>query len=261
MTAADRPSGAEQGAPAGGFTVGATPDRPVGAEQGAPASVTVAAGNLPGQVHPQPRALSPQGGPLGSAVGTHTVRDAVEATFTARVASYVAEAQRQNPQITNPPLAAFHDWVNQPGAGTVNPANAPRYVILVPGTLGPPHRKGDGSYAVTWLVRLQLWLWGRAWRDCDDRLGAYLTATRTCLLQNSSLGGKARSVIWRGETVAPVQQTGGTHTWGQAVLEVAVHVDPVAHAYAGPAPVDATVTPLDPTQITGVGITTTGLPH
>lgn len=232
---------------------------PAAAEQGAPKDTAHAAGAAPGEFHPKPRPLSPRGGALGPMVGTWSVRDAVETTFAERVPAYVAEIARHNPQVTNPGLAQFHDWVNQPGASTVNPANAPRYMVTVPGTSGGPTRKGDGSYAVTWLARVQMWLWGKAWRDVDDRLGMYLTATRLCLLQNGSLGGFARNTTWRGEAIAPVQAQSSTHTWGQATLEVLIHVDPVANAYAGPAVLDPNTATPDLTDITGSTVTVDSL--
>ncbi|MCD2193518.1 hypothetical protein LQ327_08995 [Actinomycetospora endophytica] len=231
---------------------------PEGAEQATPGEGPHAAGAAPGEFHPEPRPLSPRGGGLGPMVGAHSVRDAVESVFTRRIPSYVAEARRRHPEITNPPLADWHDWVNQPGVGPVNPGNAPRFVIFVPGTLSV-RRKGDGSHAVDWMTQVQMWLWGSNWRSVDDRLGLYLASARMCLLQNPSLDGFARSVTWRGETISPVapNQATGNHTWGQARLEVAIHVDPVVSAFAGPAPLDPDTPPPDPTAITGAEITLT----
>lgn len=190
--------------------------------------------------------------PLGPFVGPAQVRQAVLATLKLWAPFYVGEAVRQ----TGAALPGFTDFVNEPLDSPTTVVEAPRYVVAVPGTVGPPKRKGDGSYLATWDVQIALWLWGADYQETQDHLSFYVTALRQLLLQQPSLGGFAMSTTWRAEKYVEVSAT-AFRTLGQATLQFAVMVDGVVDAFAGPAvpPLDPTAAPVAPTPVTSTLIT------
>jgi len=200
--------------------------------------------------------------PLGPFIGPTHVRQAVKATLDRWAPFYVAEAIRQ---VGADPaeMPGFTDFVNQPLTSVVTHEEAPRYVVVVPGTLAPPERRGNGTYRAVWDVRIELWMWGADYQQTEDKLSNYLTALRQLLLQQASLGGFAESTTWRAERYAQVQGGDTTYrTWGQAVLQVAVSVDGVVDAFAGPAvpPDDPTAPPRAAPAVTSTHVTVTPRP-
>jgi hypothetical protein len=176
--------------------------------------------------------------PLGPFIGPAHVRQAVLATLTRWAPFYVNEAIRQ----TGADLPGFTDFVNEPLQAPTTVVEAPRYVVHVPGTLGQPRRKGDGTYIATWDVQIALWMWGADYQETEDKLGYYAIAIRELMLQQPSLGGFAEATVWRGERYAQAGAPTAYRTWGQALVQFGVTVDGVVSAFAGPA-----TPPLDPT--------------
>jgi hypothetical protein len=165
---------------------------------------------------------------LGPFVGPTHVRRAVLDTLATWAPLYIAEANRQ----TTLELPGFKDWVNEPLLSPETVGEAPRYIVAVPGTLGQPYRKGDGTYIATWDVQVAIWMWGGDYQSTQDNLGHYTTAIRQLLLQQPSLGGFAKSTDWRGERYAEVAAT-TFRTWGQAIGQFGVQVDGVINDFAG----------------------------
>lgn len=179
--------------------------------------------------------------PLGPFVGPVHVRRAVLATLARWAPFYVGEAVRQSGYDD---LPGFTDFKNEPLQAPVTITEAPRYVVAVPGTLGSPERRGNGMYRATWDVRVELWMWGGNYQECEDKLSFYAIAVRELMLQQASLGGLAESVVWRAERYAQVAAPTAFRTWGQAVVQFGVSVAEVVNAYAGPA-----TPPDDPTAL------------
>lgn len=203
-------------------------------------------------------ATGPQPSALGPFVGISHVRQAVKATLERWAPFYLAEANRQ----TGLELPPFNDFVNEPLTAPGTVSEAPRYVVSVPGTLGAPTRKGDGTYRAVFDVRVELWMWGADYQDTEDKLGFYAIALRELLVQQPSLGGLAESVVWRGERYAQAGPPTAFRTWGQSSLQFAVTVDGVVNAFAGPAspPLDPTATPTSGPRVTSTSVTVQALP-
>lgn len=196
--------------------------------------------------------------PLGPFVGPAQVRGAVLATLAKWAPYYVQEAIRQTTALDlNPVMAQFVDWRNEPAISTVNPTQAPRYVVSCPGTLTQPRRKGDGTFLTDWDVAVDLWIWGTDYQSTEDRLGYYLIALREALIQHPSLGGFAQSTWWRGDRYRQAAPPTGMHTWGQGTLSLGVKVDGGMAAFNGPAtpPSDPTTPPVAPPAVTSEHIT------
>jgi hypothetical protein len=210
----------------------------------------------------QPHTAPPGLGPptpaaFGPFIGPSQVRDAVQTTVALWAPTYVAEAGRRVEQT----LIGFDEWANDAGISPVGGDQAPRWSVYCPGTLGEPHRDGDGTFRVYWDVQVNVWLYGTDWQTTEDTLGWYLTALRMALMQHPSLGGFAEQLAWRGERYEPVQET-SFHTWGRGVLLVAPEVDDVFNAYAGPStvPADPTAAPGDPPIVQHFSTTTQYMP-
>lgn len=199
----------------------------------------------------------PPPSPLGPFVGPAHVRRAVLATLALWGPSYINEAVRQ----TGQDLPQFTDFVNEPMISAQTMVEAPRYVVAVPGTLGVPHRKGDGSFIANFDVQIALWMWGGNYQETEDNLGYYSVAIRQIMLQQPSLGGFALSSTWRGERYAEAAAPTAFRTWGQAVVMFGVQVDGVVNAYAGPRtpPADPTALPQPAPAVTSTKVNQVGV--
>lgn len=201
---------------------------------------------------------------LGKFMGPADVRRAVRDTLAVWAPTYLAEAQRRTAglNLLDPLVSSFDEWVNQPGIEVVNPGQVPRYVVTVPGSIGTPRRAGDGSYRAIWRVVVDIWLYGPDYQTTEDLLGWYVTALRELLVQHGSLGGFAETTQWVSEQYGPAAPPTAFHSWGRASLTMAVSVDGMMSAYAGPGvpPADPTVVPVGVPAVTGTNINVVGIP-
>jgi hypothetical protein len=160
----------------------------------------------------------------GRVYGAGSVLEAGYRTLEKWLPSYVAEFNRQ--------ISA--DILQTPIYRTIRPdydtlsadSDQPRLIVTVPHTIGEVGQLGR-SYQVTWRLSVEVYLYGTTdWQETQAMTMAYAAMVRTLLVQNQTLGGLTRSVIFESEEYYEGEHT-STRTTGITLLHFAVTVDNV----------------------------------
>lgn len=156
--------------------------------------------------------------------------------------TYLAEVERQNGKAVRSlprPRSivrrnAFEHWVEE---------QLPTLIVVSPGTVGPPRKRGNGSYEVDWTLGIAAIASGKDSDNTRDLVDLYATAVRALIIQRPSLEGFAIGVVWEDEHYDDISDSdvGRTMASGQVVFRVTV--ENVVFAQAGPITPD---TPPDP---------------
>lgn len=171
---------------------------------------------------------------FGPLVAPSDVRDAVKATLQLWSPSYIAEIATRK-DLTLPPI---EDWTVRPEYRSLPVTSAPACMVTCGGTLGSPHREGDGNFLVHYGVQVSVVVFGPDWEPTEDLTGNYATALTAALLQNPSLGDFAQGVDWLSYRYLVVEHS-STRTLGTGQISLDVGVRNVVNAKAGPsAPTD-----------------------
>lgn len=160
----------------------------------------------------------------GRVYGAGSVLEAGYRTLEQWLPSYVAEFNRQ----------VSADILQVPVYRTILPeydtlsadSDQPRLIVTVPHTIGNVGQLGR-SYQVVWRMSVEVYLYGTTdWQETQAITMAYAAMVRTLLVQNQTLGGLSRSVIFESEEFYEGEHT-ATRTTGITVLHFAVEVDNV----------------------------------
>jgi hypothetical protein len=160
----------------------------------------------------------------GKIYGAGSVLEATYRTLEKWLPSYVSEFNRQiKADVLQTPIYRQ----NLPEYDTLSAdSNQPRLIATVPHTIGNVGQLGR-SYQVTWRLSVEVYLYGTTdWQETQAMTMAYAAMVRTLLVQNQTLGGLARSVIFESEEYYEGEHT-STRTTGITVLHFAVVVDNV----------------------------------
>lgn len=182
------------------------------------------------------RLLAPTTSDLyGRVVSTRHVRDAVHATILAWADTYVLEAGRQFELPDLRPIRHFGQFA--PGD---LPDKEPGCVIVAPGTVAAPERRGDGTFTGIWGVGVGVIVADATVDAAVRRAEPYAAALRALLVQQGSLGGFAQETTWVNEEVTPLTYE-RDRVVATSSLEFEVVVEDVLNRWAGPLTV-----PTDP---------------
>lgn len=182
---------------------------------------------------------------FGQVLTRSNLEDAVVALLRKWMDTYLAEVERQNgiPVRTLPrPRSierrnAFEHWVEE---------QLPSLVVVSPGTVGPPRKRGGGSYVAEWAVGIAAIAGGKDANSTRDLVDLYTAAVRMLILQRPSLEGFAIGATWEDEHYDDIADSdvGRTMASGQVVFQITV--EDLVFANAGPiTPDDPPTTPPD----------------
>lgn len=160
----------------------------------------------------------------GRVYGAGSVLEAGYRTLELWLPSYVAEFNRQiGATILQVPVYR----TILPEYDTLSAdSDQPRVILTVPHTIGNIGQLGR-SYQVAWRLSVEVYLYGTTdWQETQAMTMAYAAMIRTLLIQNQTLGGLSRSVIFESEEFYEGEHT-GTRTTGITLLHFAVEVDNV----------------------------------
>lgn len=193
------------------------------------------------------------GSVYGRIVTEGQVRQAVQNTIRRWEETYRAEVSRQT-GLALPPLRSYGTGIDADTPASQFPA----CVIVAPGIVGEPDRRGDGTHDVTWGIGVGVVVADKHRDTACDLAGAYGAAMRALLLQNQDLGGFAAGLDWVDEEVTQVEWTSALSIHA-AALEFRATIRNVADASAGllvpPSP-DATV-PVSTIAVSSTSIAVT----
>lgn len=160
----------------------------------------------------------------GQVYGAGSVLEAGYRTIEKWLPSYVSEFNRQiGADILRVPI--YRNIL--PDYDTLSSdSDKPRLIVTVPHTIGNVGQKGR-SYQVDWRLSVEVYLYGTTdWQETQAMTMAYAAMVRTLLVQNQTLGGLSRSVIFESEEYYEGEHT-ATRTTGITNLHFAVTVDNV----------------------------------
>ena len=160
----------------------------------------------------------------GQIYGAGSVLEAAYRTLEGWLPSYIAEFNRQiNADILQVPI--YRDKIPEYDTLSAD-SNQPRLIVTVPHTIGVVGQLGR-TYQVAWRLSVEVYLYGTTdWQETQAMTMAYAAMVRTLLVQNQTLGGLSRSVIFESEEYYEGEHT-ATRTTGITVLHFAVDVDNV----------------------------------
>lgn len=164
------------------------------------------------------------------------VRKAVRDTIVAWADTYVDEMGRQVGLVLKP-LRIFGMF----GGPTFPPDQIPGCVIVAPGIVGDPERRGDGTVDVRWAVGVGVIVADATAELAIARAEPYGAALRALLVQQGSLGGFAVETTWVDEETTPIAYE-TDRAVAASSLQFEVQLRAVMDRWAGP-----TVPPADPT--------------
>ena len=180
----------------------------------------------------------------GQVYGAGSVLEAGYRTLEKWLPSYVGEFNRQiSADVLSVPI--YRDKL--PDHDTLSAdSNQPRLIVTVPHTIGNVGQMGR-TYQVTWRMSVEVYLYGTTdWQETQAMTMAYAAMVRTLLVQNQTLGGLSRSVIFESEEYYEGEHT-STRTTGITVLHFAVAVDNVQTIDGPPLSDDPYLGELSPT--------------
>lgn len=171
----------------------------------------------------------------GNIYGAGSVLEAAYRTLEKWLPSYAAEFNRQiGAEVLQVPIYR----TILPEYDTLSAdSNQPRLIVTVPHTIGNVGQLGR-SYQVAYRLSVEVYLYGTTdFQETQAMTMAYAAMVRTLLVQNQTLGGLARSVIFESEEFYEGEHT-VTRTTGITLLHFAVEVDNVQTIDGPPIPGD-----------------------
>ena len=128
------------------------------------------------------------------------VETAVLETLVAWMPTYLAElaSQRETDAIPSPRAHTYKAYSEF--ALTTEDTDLPAIIVESSGIDDLPRRQGDGSYIAGWRVSVFAVVLADKQESSMALARSYVAAARAILLQQSSLGGRARGVTWEGES-------------------------------------------------------------
>ena len=185
----------------------------------------------------------------GPVVTGGDVRKAVRDTIVAWSDSYVDELARQV-GIALLPIRTYGIF----GGPSYPVDELPACVIVAPGLMGAPERRGDGSFDALWAVGVGIVVADVTADLAVARAEPYAAAIRALMVQQGGLGGFAEETTWTDEETVPIAYE-RDRVVAAASLQFEVVVNNVVTRWAGP-----TVPPADPTVAQDTTTATTVTP-
>lgn len=137
---------------------------------------------------------------FGPLVDPSDVQAAVQETLEEWIETYLAVVERAkglDPKSMELPASYVQ---KDDGALNKRPEDElPCVAILCPGTAGDPTMDGSGLYTARWVVNVAVIVTSGDQDFVSDYAKFYAAAIRAALVQNGSLGGFAKTTVWRGE--------------------------------------------------------------
>lgn len=186
-------------------------------------------------------------GPYGQIVTGRTVRRQALEVLKLWLPGALAEIVRQEDYDGRvPPVRTWNVFAN---ATAARDDQLPAIGVSSDGLLTAPFRKARNLYDADWGITGRVVLRGQTFEETSDLVGLYVAAMRTVLLQRQSLDGLANGTTWIGESYDYSEVAGSaTRTLGGGFVEIAVPIDNVIDADAGPdTPPDAEIPDARPT--------------
>lgn len=135
----------------------------------------------------------------GTVITGGDVRAAVRATIELWSDAYVYEMARQV-GFDLLPLRTFGMF----GGPTYPPDQVPGCIIVAPGIVGDPERRGDGLIDVRWSVGIGILVADATAESAMVRAEPYGAALRALMIQQGDLGGFAEETTWLDEETTPI---------------------------------------------------------
>lgn len=96
--------------------------------------------------------------------------------------------------------------------------------VSVPRTIDDPHRFGNGSYDVVWLLSVAIWHEQASDLPLLTAAADYAAAVRAVIVKHQALGGIATSSTWTDESIDLIGDQQTALTLGMGICEFAVRV-------------------------------------
>jgi hypothetical protein len=175
---------------------------------------------------------------FGNYVTAKDVRDAVQSTIELWSTTYLAEMARHDGQDPTQPGGVLPDFASYPDSLDLSrfpEEQLPACILVVPGTIATPQKRGSGKISVVWKVGIGLAVTGQDKPTTIKLAQLYTTAVRMIILQNPSLGGFATGVTWmREEFTGNIIRADDARTLAIGVLDFSVTVDANVDVSQGP---------------------------
>jgi hypothetical protein len=177
---------------------------------------------------------------FGPIIHAGMVSDAVHDTIDHWIETYLAEmARRDSDTEAGSTLPPFRSYPISLDTERFAEEQLPACVIVVPGIVGTPVKRGNGSFIAEWQVGLGIGVTGQNKARTARLAQLYTVAVRSIILQKHSLSGGgdapfADGVTWDIEHYMAVDHTQDARTMVIGMLQFRVMVSNAASAYGGP---------------------------
>lgn len=165
-------------------------------------------------------------------VSATDVERAVEATIRRWLTTYLAEIERHTGRDPRA-LPVFRAYVQSVDTDRMSEDQLPACVVVCPGLIDRPQRRGDGFQDAGWAVGLAAVVSAKD-RDSTIALAKdYIAALRMLVLQQRSMGGFAEEMEWIDERYDELD-TADSRTLVAGIIQFSLHVPKVVNVAAGP---------------------------
>lgn len=177
---------------------------------------------------------------FGPIIHAGQVSDAVQETIEYWISTYLAEMARRDPGTeAGSTLPPFRSYPISLDTERFAEEQLPACVIVVPGIVGTPIKRGNGSFIAEWAVGLGIGVTGQSKARTARLAQLYTVAVRSILLQKHSLSGSgdvpfADGVTWDMEHYMAVDRSQDARTMVIGMLQFHVMVSNAASGFGGP---------------------------
>jgi hypothetical protein len=172
------------------------------------------------------------GSTIGPIVAASDVERAALATIKKWVSTYLGEAEGQHDRARGS-LPRPRSYTTTNSFDKWPEDQLPCVLLVCPGLVEQPRAEGNGHYHAVFAVGVAVIVSAKTEAATEELAKLYVSAVRTCLIQQQSLGGFADSTEWLDETYDDLPSE-DMRSLGAGQSIFAVHVGDLSRRYTGP---------------------------